>query len=568
MVPEAAMESFDVVVIGSGVGGLTAAAILSKAGMSVCVLEKEPHEGGYLAGFRRKDFLFDTAIHWLNQYGPGGMVTRLFDALGEDHPRAVVQEKIRRYKGKGFDYLLTNQPDQLRDQLIADFPEDRDGIMRFFKAAKKIGSSLMEFNAVFLSDEVKSRWERIRGKGKLLRFILPFIPYVLYSGEKGLKKGLNKFFKNPKLHDLFSSESEIIGCMVPIGWAYYHDFQSPPKGGGQMIPHWLKHVVESFGNKVQFQCRVTEILLDGQTCTGVKYLNRRQEKEIRCKYVVAACDVEALYEKMLPAGAVPAKLKEKLRAAELYSSSVTISIALDCEPEALGFGEELVHLADEGLPFSAYTSGNPLTTEISILAPSARDKSLAAPGQGTLTIFMPATMAYMDNWKTVRDEQGNYHRNDAYKQLKEEIAATIIKRVEEQIAPGLSDHILFYDVATPVTHYRYTGNKDGTMMGARPGRTNMELKVAHYQTPVKNLLLGGHWAELGGGVPVAAKAGANAAFLIMKKETPTAYKALAAYMENKLELADLQKLDCLKTYTGHWERPLTPAEKASLKLIK
>jgi prolycopene isomerase len=113
---------YDVVIIGAGIGGLTAAALLSKAGLSVCVLEKEPHVGGYLAGFRRKDFIFDTAIHWLNQYGPEGMVTKLFDVLGNDHPKAITLERTRRYKGSGYDYLLTNNPDELKDQLSAEFP--------------------------------------------------------------------------------------------------------------------------------------------------------------------------------------------------------------------------------------------------------------------------------------------------------------------------------------------------------------------------------------------------------------------------------------------------------------
>ncbi len=67
-------DYYDVIVIGAGIGGLTAAALLSKAGLSVCVLEKEPHVGGYLAGFRRKQFIFDTAIHWLNQFGPEGIL--------------------------------------------------------------------------------------------------------------------------------------------------------------------------------------------------------------------------------------------------------------------------------------------------------------------------------------------------------------------------------------------------------------------------------------------------------------------------------------------------------------
>ena len=80
-------DYYDVIVIGAGVGGLTAAALLSKAGLSVCVLEKEPHVGGYLAGFKRKHFIFDTAIHWLNQYGPDGIVDKLFSVIGADHPR-------------------------------------------------------------------------------------------------------------------------------------------------------------------------------------------------------------------------------------------------------------------------------------------------------------------------------------------------------------------------------------------------------------------------------------------------------------------------------------------------
>ena len=63
-----------------------------------------------------------------------------------------------------------------------------------------------------------------------------------------------------------------------------------------------------------------------------------------------------------------------------------------------------------------------------------------------------------------KDEHGNYIRNEAYKTLKNEIPETIISRVEKEVAPGLRSHILFYEVATPVTHWRYTGNKNGTMM--------------------------------------------------------------------------------------------------------
>lgn len=559
--------SYDVVIIGAGVGGLTAAALLSKAGLSVCVLEKEPHVGGYLAGFRRKDFIFDTAIHWLNQYGPTGVITRLFDALGSDHPRAVTQTYTRRYKGKEFNYLLTKNPDELRDQLIAEFPGEKDGLERFFSRSKRIGNSLNSLNSIFRSEATMTTWEKIRGKISLLKVILPFIPLVRFSGEKGLKRGLNKFFTHPRLHKLFASETEVIGCMVPIGWSYAQDFQSPPKGGGQVIPEWLEHLVHYYGNTVITNSTVKQVLLQGDICTGVAFTHRGKDYEVKSTHVIAACDIETLYEKMLPQHIIPAALKQKLRTAELYSSSVTISVALDCPSEQLGFGEELVHLVDETVSFEAHHSGDPLTTEISILAPSVRDKSMAPEGCGTLTLFMPAFMHENNEWHTTKDEHGNYIRGEAYKKLKQEIAEIIIQRVETTMAPGLKNHILFYDVATPVTHWRYTGNKNGTMMGAKPGRHNMQNNIAHYQTPVKNLILGGHWAELGGGVPIAAKAGTNASLLILKKEKPEAFSSLCQYIDGKLSLEDFQKKDCFKPYDNSWVQPLTPAERKRAKKV-
>jgi prolycopene isomerase len=298
-------------------------------------------------------------------------------------------------------------------------------------------------------------------------------------------------------------------------------------------------------------------LLDGNTSTGVRFTHNDVCYTLNSKYIIAACDVETLYEKMLPPGVISSKLKEKLRKAELYSSSVTVSVALDCPAEDLGFNEELIHLAGE----NPFVCTDPSKTEISVLAPSLRDKSLAPAGQGTLTLYTPALMDYRNNWLTEKDEAGNYVRGEAYRKLKNEIAEIIISRVEEKLGLDLRPHILFYEVATPVTHWRYTGNRNGTMMGAKPGRENMQRKVAHYRTPVENLILGGHWAELGGGVPIAVKAGANASLLVFKKENKAAFGSLTAYMDNKLELEELLGNACFKPYNNSWKQPLTPAQK-------
>ena len=173
---------YDVAIIGAGMGGLTTAALLSKAGFSVCVLEKEPHAGGYLAGFRRKDFRFDTAIHWLNQYSKEGMVCRLFDAIGNDYPKAISQQRIRRYKGDDYEYLLTHNPDELKKQWKKEFPEDAEGIERFFKAAKRVGEAFKNFGTFFRSEETMGFWEKLSKKKNLISFGMRFIPHLRYSG--------------------------------------------------------------------------------------------------------------------------------------------------------------------------------------------------------------------------------------------------------------------------------------------------------------------------------------------------------------------------------------------------
>ncbi|MFM1875576.1 MAG: hypothetical protein RL266_1313, partial [Bacteroidota bacterium] len=336
--------SYDVVIIGAGVSGLTSAALLSRAGLSVGVFEMDSRPGGYLAGFRRKDFRFDSAIHWLNQCGPRGLVTRVFDFIGNDHPQAEIQPNIKRYVGDAYNYHLTNNPDELKAELIAKFPHEKNGIERFFKDAKQIGKSFDGLPAYSRSLETMGFLEKFYYNMQRLEFAMPFIKHIRFTGPEGTVKGLQRYFKDPEMLKIFGSEEELLSALVPIGWAYYSDYQSPPKGGSQVFPEWLQYVTEKLGNDVHFQCRVEKIELENGQATGIT-LDRKGEKfTVNAKHIIAACDVETLYEKMLPETAIPKKLKQKLKDAQLYSSAVTISLALDCPVENLGLDDAMLFI--------------------------------------------------------------------------------------------------------------------------------------------------------------------------------------------------------------------------------
>jgi phytoene dehydrogenase-like protein len=514
-------ESCDVAVIGAGVGGLTAAGLLAKAGLQVCVVDREARVGGYLAGFNRKKFTFDTAIHWLNQCGPGGIVSKVFRYLGPDAPNAPLLRRIRRYRGDSFDYLLTNNPDELKAQFIHDFPEDANGIRRFFVQAKIIGERMTGLTRFARSRETFTPWDWIRVGLPMAFWGIPFMRYMRdKNGEK-----LGTFFTNPKLRAIFCSEENILSCLVPIGWAYTGDFQLPPAGGSQAFPQWLTRLIRSLGSRVVLRAGVDQVMMENGRASGVRLENGKQ---VRARWVIAACDIETLYTRMLPSGVVPPKRIDELRTADLYPSCVSISVGLDCEPAALGLSEELIFLTRDGIPREAHNNGDPHTVGLSILAPSLRDPTLAPPGKGTLTIYASAPLTYGDNWKT----EPGFERGEAYKAFKNEYADILLERVEA-VAPDLRKHIELLSIATPLTHLRYTGNRSGTIMGQVPSYKNMRMGVATHRTPVKNVLIGGHWAQYGGGVPIAVRAASNAALLILRDEKPAAYAQLRDLLDGR-----------------------------------
>ena len=90
----------DVIVTGAGIAGLTAAALLARSGLKVVLLEKQSRPGGYFMGFKRKGFVFDSSIQWINGFNDSGFAGRIFGYIGPDFPKCKISDRIRRYKGE------------------------------------------------------------------------------------------------------------------------------------------------------------------------------------------------------------------------------------------------------------------------------------------------------------------------------------------------------------------------------------------------------------------------------------------------------------------------------------
>ena len=111
MSPLKLKDSYDVIIIGAGIGGLTAGALLSKSGLSVCIVEKEPHVGVILQVSERFYLiqLFTGSINTITRVLLPGCLMFWEATIPE-----YIPEAYPRYKGNTFDYLLTTNPNQLR----------------------------------------------------------------------------------------------------------------------------------------------------------------------------------------------------------------------------------------------------------------------------------------------------------------------------------------------------------------------------------------------------------------------------------------------------------------------
>jgi prolycopene isomerase len=509
-------EKCDVVVIGAGAGGLTAAALLAQAGLKTVVFEADSQVGGYLAGFQRRGFHFNTSVEWLNQCAPGGFVHNIFRHLGGDFPICPPMQRIRRFKSETFDYLLTDHPEELRDALIRDYPADEAGIRAFFRDAEALGERLRLLDKKTMARATMAWHEKLVRGLEMLCWSLPIIRYV----RTPIDKGLRRYFRTPGPRAIFNSHESLMAVMVSIAWASSGNVQACPVGGSAALAAWLQRYITAAGSQVLVNRRVERVLVDGRGhACGVALADGT---EVAATYIIAASDLQTLYERMLPPQVIPKKLLQGLLAADLYSSYFSVYLGLDCSPANLGFGEEAIHLTRTDVPREEQSGGDPARTMIAINAPSLRDPSLAPPGKGTLTIHCPACFEAADRWHT----GAGLTRGADYQRYKTEFADILIDRVAESVAPGLREHIEVKEIATPITYWRYTGNTKGSMSGAKPTAKNIRAKIAHYQTPVPHLLIGGHYGEYGGGVPMAIKAGTNASLIVLQALKPEAYRQL------------------------------------------
>lgn len=451
------VPSFDVIVIGSGIGGLVTATQLAAKGAKVLVLERYIIPGGSAGYFEREGYRFDVGASMIFGLGTGGTTNLLTKALAavdvslETIPDSV---QIHYHLPQELDLRVHQNYEKFLQELTAYFPHERQGIRSFYDQCWKVFNCLNKMELLSLEEP------------RYLTRAFFQHPLACLGLAKYLPQNAGdvarRYIKDPQLLKFIDIEcycwSVVPADMTPMinaGMVFsdrHYGGINYPKGGVGQITQKLVEGLEKAGGQIQYQARVTKIITENKQAVGVELASG---KVYRAKRIVSNATRWDTFEKLLPSEEMPnaeRKWQQRYR-----KSSSFLSLHLGVKAEVLPKNTECHHILLADWEKMEAAEGT-----IFVSIPTLLDADLAPTGYHIIHTFTPSPIADWQNFSA-----------SEYEQKKEEAAGRIIQRLEK-IFPGLDAGLDFMEVGTPRTHRRFLGREDGTY-GPIPRRKLMGL---------------------------------------------------------------------------------------------
>lgn len=484
-----AQDNFDVIIIGSGMGALSAASILAQMNKKrVLVIERHFEIGGFTHSFRRKGFSWDVGLHYVGDMFEGAMIRGLADYVtGGRLKWEKMPENFEKFIYPDFIFDVPSNPDSYRERLIAAFPHERAAIERYFKDIRAASSwQVREFMTRFLPGpiawpiRIANRTANNPGRLTTAEYLRSHVAdeklrALLTSqwGDYGLTAEQSSF----AVHALIVSHY--------LNGGYY------PHGGAERIARIVEEIVESYGGAFLTSSEVSEILIRDDRVEGVRvrHIPQKTTVDYHSKTVISGIGAVATYSRFLAAGAKQSVLKNTLELTALDNglSAVILFLGLNASPQSLGVRGEnwwINETADtpevrvqterllRGLPTSAYLS-----------FPSMKAGDGRPPTAEIIALVVPE---YFDAWRG----QPWRKRAPEYYALKEKIADGLLGLIERHL-PGFGALVDYRELATPLTIEHFSGRAHGRMYGVPDVPEKFKSKTLRVKTPVHGLYLTG-----------------------------------------------------------------------------
>ena len=468
-------NEYDVIIVGSGIGGLTCGALLSKRGYRVLVLEQHHQVGGYCSSFKRKDFTFNTGVENVSGLWEKGPITYLLRELSFEKEELFAKNRMRFiFKGKEID---AGNLEEFIKALSEMFPKEKERIYAFFDEAKKAYEECYK-DLVYGVPLPAELIVKVFGAKKLLDYLKEH-PHFFDWLNKTYKQKLDEFFTNEDLKTLLCAllgylgtkpeETKASSALTAVVSYYLHGGYFP-KGGAQRFADSLKEFIEYNGGKVLTRHKVDKILVEKGEVKGVRVGN----KVFKSPIVVANANAKTTFLELVGEENLDRDFVEYIKKLKMSPSCFMVFLGVDMD---LSNYPTIIENLDEGY---------------SIAINSNADPCLAPKGKASVTILTGAD--YHDF-----PERGTKE----YLEKKREFAELLIKKAEK-IIPNLSKHIVVQDAATPKTFEGYTSMPEGAIYAFDQ---SINTKRPCFKTPIKGLYLASASTFPGGGIEAVVISG-------------------------------------------------------------
>ncbi len=490
---------FDVILIGSGMGSLSAAGFLATEGKNVLVIEKHDKPGGYLASFTRNNMNFDNGIFHLNEMGKNQTIPQFIRYWGGNIRSKKVYYKIK-YFIKNKEFLIDSK--NIQNDFIKYFPSEESEINKFFSITAKIIDETLSIGPPKPPYDMNIFEKIIFG----IKAVFKMPTFMKYASKPG-PKILNKLMTNKTLANLIFAYYPI-HSMVFMGHAYGWEMLRRaenyyPEGGMRAIPDATVKAIQEKNGIIKFNTEVIRILIENGKALGVECADGTK---FYSDIVISNSPIHHTLFKLLDKVPLFDKMREKIKMRDIFPSVMINYLGIDKEYDFEGINffifldKNLIDIPEYDLtPYNC-----PLFL---IVYPRSED-------QTDYSVLLPAFLPYeyKDSWLT----HSTKIRGEEYRKLKDKVKEILLNRVCEKLGEKFRSAIKCILPATPLTLERYTYNEQGAFMGWKMDSKHYGKFLSH-TTPIENLYLVGQWVFPGGGVPAVMASGYYLAKKILKK---------------------------------------------------
>ncbi|MCL1467647.1 phytoene desaturase family protein [Argonema galeatum] len=495
------MQDMDVIVIGSGIGGLTAAGLLARYGKQVVVCESHAIAGGAAHSFSRRGFHFDSGPSFycgLNHPQSLNPLRQVLEVLGES-VETVSYDPLGHYHFPEGTFPVYSNAERYRNAVGEITPQGAIELERFEKPLLQLYDALKGIPTIAL----RADWQIIPVLlTRYLPSLLKLLPQIgIVQGSVG--EVMDKEVKDAWVRRLIDLECFLLsglkaeGTIAPevafmlgersnIGVDY-------PVGGSGAIVDALVRGLSRWDGKLKLNAHVEQILLESGKVVGVRLRNGEM---IKAAIVISNATIWDTYTKLLKPEDLPSSYRQQSLDIPAVDSFMHLHLGIRAEGlENITGHHVVVHDANRDIT----EPGN--TCMISI--PSVWDVNLAPTGHHVVHCY---TLEPYDNWQ----------RDDSYEEKKKARSQSLFLALEK-IIPDLRDRIVVELIGTPLTHAYYLRRDRGTYgpaiaagKGTFPGP----------HTPIPGLYRVGDSTMPGIGVPAVAASGILCAnTLVRDRET-------------------------------------------------